>query len=126
MRCGENDNALNPLSLLLLLLLFFLPVGFKGWPIGRLAALMAVFLAAVAGNSPGGRRAISPGGAEQTPVLDATFASSLFAPLQSQELNEDQARDWSKRTTSWLLVLSDTSHKILSEMYNTCQSLFFL
>lgn len=57
-------------------------------------------------------------------MLDATFASSLFAPLQIQELNEDRARDWSKRTTSWLLVLTD-SHKILSEMYNTCQSLSF-
>lgn len=63
------------------------PVGFKWWPIGRLVALMAVFLPAGAGTSRR-RRLIPPGRAEQTWMLDATFASSLFAPRKSQELHK--------------------------------------
>lgn len=49
-----------------------------------MTAIMAVLLLAVAGSSLGGRPT-SLGRPEQTPLLDATFARSLFALV---DLNE--------------------------------------
>lgn len=90
--------------------LSFLTVGFKRWPIGRLASLMAVFLAAAAGNSSRGDMQSLWGELSKHQclmqhlpplcLLLCKASNSMKIGMDTFSKHSVTAKDWSKRETT--------------------------